>query len=1088
MKYVYKSRILYLISFIIISFCANLNATEFKQVIALDNLPQKDVQCLFKDSEGFIWIGTLDGLYRYDGYDFKPYLVTKKKNSISSNMILALDEDTLGNIWISTYGEGVNKLNPKTGIFKHFSLEELETPLDNINLIVDDNNILWLGSWEGVKRIEFDSKMNNIQHCTSVFDTRVSTRALCTDSKGQLWIGAVDKTYVVKDHNYQNITCDTLKYGCFSLFPSNDKILHGKAHLRKIQTHKDSTGLDNYNTNIISYFSKRKPRYLFKMIETPKGVWVGTRKGVWQYKYTADESLILNEIFDKKNSEGIIKSNIIKAILEDNNENIWVGTRGGGLNIIKDNPKKFKHFTSTKDNGSLSNNFTKTIFIDSENELWIGTESGGVNRIALNDSVDYNNDFKHYEINSQRTANRVYAIEEIQTPLSHKQERLIFFGTSHPVELATMNPATNEIKKVSYPKRNFGFVFCLKATSDTTLWVGTYYNGLWRLTLDKNGEVINSKQFTSKSPKSSISSNIIRHIEYDSKGNLWVSTDKGVNILSPIELQKNNPTFIQYNTNKGLPFNYILQIYESKNQKIWMGSMGGGLIEVCGDNIKDLQFKQYTTQNCLANNAIKGIQEDKQGNLWISSNKGLSRFSPTLKCCVNYDINDGLQDNEYSEICSNKLKNGQLIFGGRNGFNIFYPEQINDDTIPPKLFLSHFYLFDKKIKPGDTINGRILLDQEIQYKRKLTLKHYENNFSIGFVGLQYNSPQKNNYKYQLEGFDQSWIISNSKVRLAKYTNLDPGDYTFKMTAANSDGYWNNEILEFDIEIIPPFWARWYFKLIILLLTFLLIFSYIKYRTFYLEKQKTMLKRVVRSRTLELQKANKELKEANDTKDKFFSIVAHDLRSPVNGFLGLTKLMDSNFENLEHEKLRHFVHVLAKSAKSMFGLLENLLYWARLQQDKYHFLPKEIQLNQTVQETLEGAQELASKKDINLSVNINPNLKVYNDEFVINMTIRNLLSNAIKFTPKGGEVKLSAYTENNRAIVAIKDSGIGMNNEIKNNLFDQSKDTHRIGTDNEPSSGLGLVLCKEFITKSGGELWVESQEGKGSTFFFSSALA
>lgn len=1076
------------ISLLFLSFLfSTLFADAYKQVYHLDGLPQNDAQCLFKDSKGLIWIGTLDGLHRYDGYSYKSYYVNEGKSSICGNMVISMAEDTLGHIWIATYGKGVCRFNPDTEEFISYrygvSQAKQFMPDDVGKIMIDHTNTIWVATQKGLQRITMDATMTTIVSIRDMFDDKLNITSIVEDGFNQIWAGGNGRVYLI--HNpYSNaeIKQTMLKYNGAKIAKfKNGVLLGGTNIIAALKNDKAKHGYDFFTILNLKDFGID---YISDLVYNKGKIWAASRNGVDVFFRHEDGQWDHEKNFKNDKSENDITSNIVVSIISDDNDQVWIGSRGGGVSMIQTSPKSFMHFHKSELSTSLSDNATRCMFIDSYKQLWIGTEAGGVNvNAAFSD--DFSSGFTRINVNTRQHENRVYAIEEMPTPLLTSKS-LIFLGTSFPNNLVAVDPLSYEVKKIY---NAIGFVFALERYNDTTLWVGTYYNGLWRLSFDRSGELVKKENFLPTNDSNlGLTSNIIRYIKKDSKGNLWVATDKGLNLLEKGEVLKEKPHFRNFTQDcreTCFPFDYNLQIHEAKNGHLFLGTMGGGLIEVIEkpqDN--DYTFKQITKENGLPNNTVKAIQEDENGNLWLSTNMGVARYNYISSEIVIFDEYDGLQDNEFSEICSVTRDDGVIFLGGINGFNVFDPKEVSKDTIPPKLFFTSLSLKNKLISTGEEVHGRVLLKHSIEDLKHLSLKYKERDFTIAFVGVQYNSPIKNKYRYKLEGYDDTWQDASVNIREAKYTNLNHGEYTLLITAANSDGVWVKEPLELFIIIATPFWLKWWFiSLIVILISIVLVFSY-RHHFSRLEAQKRKLANMVEEQTAQLYMANEELKELNATKDKFFSIIAHDLRNPLNSFLGFTELLNADIQRFSIDRIQQMVGVMNHTAKSLYSLLENLLQWSRLQRGVVQFEDADMDLRKALKDVMTLSNDVAQAKGVKLENKVSRNLYVNYDKNTLEMIVRNLLSNAIKFTPTGGNVMVSAEEyDANHIKISIKDTGIGMSSEMQSNIFRVDKNTGRPGTNNEPSSGLGLILCKEFVEKRNGKLWVESVEMEGTTFHF-----
>ncbi len=605
-------------------------------------------------------------------------------------------------------------------------------------------------------------------------------------------------------------------------------------------------------------------------------------------------------------------------------------------------------------------------------------------------------------------------------------------------------------------------------------------------------------------------------------GDLWIITSD--DLLRFDLTQKKFEHFVHdVNDSTSLSSKQLYDVFEDSKGNIWVGTDDGlNVLKKSGKS-----FKCYRTEDGLPDNGIRSILEDDHGNLWLGTYKGLSKFIDAVNLpehpkFKNYTIEDGIQSNEFRGRSAYKGADGMMYFGGVNGFNMFYPDSIKDNPYIPDVVFTDFLLFNKPVKIGEKNSP---LKQDISLTHEIKLTHKQSFFTIKFVAINYSAPEKNEYATIMDGLENEWSYLGNK-REVTYRNLKPGKYTFHVKASNNDGVWNEEGASIKITILPRWWLTWYFKIIYAVLIISLIIAIFYIRTSNLRKQKEVLEKTVEERTHDLfeknalleyqseelvkinsmllknqetieiqseelkvtaenlEKVNEDLVSLNATKDKFFSIIAHDLRSPFNSFLGLTEIMAEDLPNLTMDKIHDITVSMRNSASNLYRLLENLLHWARLQQGSFSYNQEILQLFPIIDESLALINETAKNKEIILTTNIPENLKVFADKNVIQMVVRNLLSNALKFTNKGGKVSISAKAVENFVNVTVEDSGIGMSKNLIENLFRLDVSTNRKGTKGEPSTGLGLIICKELIEKQGGKLWVESEEGNGSKFHFS----
>ncbi len=1070
----------------------NLKANEpWYRIRQLDNLPQNDVSCIYRDSKGFVWIGTLDGLHRYDGYAYKTYRIDEDKNSISSNMVIAVDEDSQGHIWIGTYGKGICMLNPENDRFIRYSTTSdslHRLPSDDVTcMIVDSKDVIWMGNWYGAYRIWPNQNSYTLKEVVTLPLGELSDssglfeiKTIHEDQSHVLWIGSnlnlirvsnphssVENLDFHADPNNSEVLCN---------YPSG--ILVGGQQLISYSTHLTATNWES-SRNVISNIRSSALLYL------DSALWVGNRSGLQFFHWTGTEWAYKGS-YKKDDLENGLASNIITTIISDHTGKLWIGTRGGGVSTIRLNPKKIEHYKHTIQAGSIADNLIRCIYEDSDKNLWIGSEEGGISLLRSSKANAYQNGFQHLTVSDNINGNRVYCIGEMKTPKAKQQSSLLWMGTSYPTHLVAMDPKTLRVKKQPQWIDRIGFVYAIAIQNDSTLWVGTYGEGLWRFHVNAEGDIVRYRHFSREiQPNCQLSSSIIRSLLFDSKGCLWIGTDKGLNRIHPKELDSKMPSFQVFEMGEkpeNLDFDYILQVFEDRHKKIWIGTMGGGLLEFKEDpSSENWSFTPVTTKNGLPNNSIKSILEDHQGNLWLSSNRGLSRFDPHSRSIVNYDIEDGLQDNEFSEICACKRANGQLLFGGINGFNAFYPEEIERDTIKPKLFFTDFYILNQLVHPGDIINKRVVLEKTIEYTKTIRLKYKENSFSIGFVALQLNAPQKNNYQYQLEGFDKQWYSASSSHRMAKYTNIPSGKYIFKVNGSNCDNIWADQPIQITIRIAPPpyrnIWAISGYSVLVSLL----LFSLNKMYRFNMARKQELL----------ISKIEKEnIESVSLMKLQFFTNISHEFRTPLTLIdAPLERLIQLNKSLSQNERMQNY-RLIRQNVNVMLRLINQLMDFRRLERDKMKLNARFRELNSFVQAIYQSFEPWAHKKEIQFD--FKPNFHALNmwfDPDKIEKVLYNLLSNAIKFTPRHGRVELLIIKDDltNSAVVSVKDTGVGIAEDEQEHIFERYYQPSKKYTQSFGGTGIGLALSKGLVEIHHGSIQFSSTKGEGSTFTVSLPL-
>ena len=810
---------------------------KFEHISLENGLSQSSVYGIVQDNKGFMWFATLDGLNKYDGYTIKVYRnKTGDSTSISDNVINCLYVDPPifgGSLWIGTRGEGLDKFNQLNETFESYSnngSNSLIISNKNVTSIIGTENFLWVGTTNGLNRIDRKTKSTK-QYFVE--------QGLASNFINQLFAEKTGSLLICTNEGLNKLDLKTEKIETFT-FGNNSGLNNIKTGLYSMDGFiylGTKNGLLRYNPQSKEYhvfqnFSDLKvPENdaINSLVEAKDGIiWIGTEKGGLSsfdkkteqfYTYTHDpsnrKSLKTNEILtlyqDKAsilwigNSLGGINkwnraaedlsvfrhnpyndqslsSNQVRHIYEDSKKRIWVGTVQGGLNRFIEEEELFVHFKNNPNNpSSLPNNHVRTIIEDSKGRFWVGTDGGGFCQFFP--ETGRFKVYKHNGLDSTGISNNhIWRITE------DKKGRIWIATKGGGINI--FNPDNHEFKAFKYKKND---IKSLSNNEVTTvfedylgnIWIGTFGGGLNRWNEDT--ETFTRYKYQKDNPNS-IGNDRIYAIVEDSKGRLWIGTKGSLDYYD-----RKNDSFISYDEKDGLP-----------------------------------------------NNVIMGILEDNEGNIWVSTNSGLSKFNPETKKLRNYNISDGLQSNEFLVGSFCKKSNGELIFGGIGGFNVFDPGKIKDNPNKPSVVITGFKVSNAEMK----------FDTTISEKKIIILDHTQKDISFDFVALDYIFPQKNQYKYQLIGFDKDWVDIRFQ-RYATYTNLPPGDYIFKVIGSNNDEVWNEEGSEIIVIIKPAIWQRTWFKVtsVILLISIVLLLFYLRIRS--IKKRNEHLEEQVRLRTAEV---------------------------------------------------------------------------------------------------------------------------------------------------------------------------------------------------------------------------------------------
>jgi signal transduction histidine kinase len=628
--------------------------------------------------------------------------------------------------------------------------------------------------------------------------------------------------------------------------------------------------------------------------------------------------------------------------------------------------------------------------------------------------------------------------------------------------------AYNEFfKNSALPPLNNVRIYMIIQDRSANYWIGTQ-NGLYKINSEKSTVEIFQKELDTNHK---LSANLVYCLLEDSDGLIWIATVSGLDVYNPVT--KEIKHFRK--EEKGLTDDLIISLCEDSKGRIWIGT--STYVNIY--NKKDSTFTYYSQEHGLPNNNIFEIIKDGSKDLWLATGKGLCKFDEKQNTFHTFTLEDGLQSLEFNLRATYLCADGEMLFGGMNGFNSFYPDSIFKNPYIPNLVFTAFH------KTKGTTKEYV----NLEVSDEVVLKFNVTSFTIEFAALEYTNPQKNNYSYQMEGISDEWVdIGNRKF--VPFSGLPPGKYTFKVKGSNNDGVWNDKEISISIIILPPWWESIYAYIIYLVLIILSIVVFIKIRVRKLKHDKKILKQKVAERTIQIEEQsqliiskNQELKELNITKDKFFSIIGHDLGNQFHNIVGFSELLISDFKKLDDNKIEYYLTYIYNSSRHAHELLENLLTWARIQTKSIDYHPEVFNLNAKIVDSIDFLYGANIEKNIKIEVFAKKEIEIYADINMFTTVFRNLLANAIKFTHENGNISIYIKKKKNFCEITVQDSGVGISEENIQKIFRIDSNHSTLGTNGEKGTGLGLILCKEFIEKHNGKIWIESVVGKGSKFMF-----
>lgn len=1078
----------YLLFFFLISniLCSQNKYEDYRFINIKEGISKRAVTSIIQDHYGFMWIGTNGaGLYKYDGVNYIAFENNwKKPNSINSDFVHSLFIDSYKRIWVGT-NQGLCLYNRDLNKFQNINLcktisKNIKCEITVRSILQDNSGNLFIATQ---KNGLFTVNLKTLKVAKVNFDTNstsdVQIYCLAKNKEGEIYLGtdkglkkydrrkkSITSVFINSNENTKKIISERIES---ILFDNNQDLWlgtfsNGLIKLSKSQNTLQINSFPISNKRILSILNVDKNKILCS--SENDGLFLVNNHGE-----------VLHQYLNDRNDSYSLKSNSIWSLYKDKENRIWLGYYNRGVatfnklhdtfNVIESQINKSK---------SLQVSSATSIVKDREGKLWVGMEGGGVDVVDL-----ANKNFIH--INSKN--NQVYS------GLHSDDIQVVFIDSKQNVWLGSWNDGIYFLKSGSKRFINFNSkntkglisdrILSFAEDSKGTIWIGSYLKGIH--CYDPSKKIFNhleSYPFTS----SGLSDSDVRKVLVDSKDRVWVGTSYGLFQVVP----KKDATFLVKKMNSSMPKTgskhkstlSILSLYESRNKTIWVGTDGDGLYSY---NDKDNQFMWHNDFVGLNEKLVSSIIESKDGSIWLSGKSGITKLDLKAKTAHRYTTDDGLLANDFNFNSVLKDEKGVLYFGSYEGINYFDPNKIPNKKEEPSLYLNDFKIFNKSIGPND---DETPLSKVISETDSLTLNHNQSVFTIEYIGINYSYPGKNEYAFYLEGLENNWnYVGNS--RTATYTNLEPGEYIFKVKSRKKRGSWNREPLSLYIKILPPWWKSnlaYFFYL--LMIAGVIIFINKIYQNRFKVKQAIKLES---ERAIQIEKLN-------EKKLQFFTNISHEFRTPLTLIINpLEDLLKSKNTELSSEVLNKLL-IMHKSSDRLSNLINELMDFRKLQSDQVKILTQQINIVEFTQDIFDSFKEEALKRNMNfIFESTSEKFEDWMDVKMFEKIIINIISNAFKVTSDGGMIKVIINTAPKFSLlpladiekeipsfeISVQDTGVGLNEKDIKKIFNRFYQVNNLNKAYYGSTGIGLEVVKGFVELHKGRIDVESKLGVGTKF-------
>ncbi len=1035
---------------------------KFTRVAAERGLATGAVEAIIQDRFGYTWFGGTAGIgvVQYDGYDFVIHPPARPgEPGLSNGVVWDIFEDSRGELWVAT-DVGINRFNREQGIFEPYTpnASDLAAPFAR-SISEDSDGILWVGFMGGLGRFDPDTRVFDVYLRGQRSDSTViseNIRVLHAGQHGAVWIGT----------DSESLSRFDIRKERFIHYDLSNREGQPSSHMTVLGLHQTSDGT----------------------------VWVGTDDGLHTINPATDEALRLGPI---PGNNSTIQADVVGPIIEDTIGNLWIGTELGLYYFDRDTGRFTVSLYDHNKPHSLTHNAVRSLFLDNRDDLWLGHFPSGVS--LLNRTTMLFTTYHH-------EPNNVNSLSQGSVLSLHESEQgKLFIGTDGG-GLNILDRTTDTFVHLRHdPQQPYSLsapaALTIMPAMGDKLWVGTWNGGLnlfdpsnnqfsrfdkwepgpmdnvWATLQDNQGILWIGTTGGGLGKYNPITGNLLWYqndgdslhnfpsyvvwsIYQDQSGQIWVGTADGLAQYNPetdsFTVYKHSPE-----DPTSLSSDAVFDLKEDELGNLWIATRDGGL------NLFDRTQKNFThidQSHGLPSNTIASVVPDMQGNIWLGTSNGISRYTPENGQIISYDQAAGIQGNEFNIGSGLRLSSGEIAFGGTYGLTIFDPSNFSADESPPQVYIVELEIFNEPIRPGTPDS---ILQKAISQTDRITLSHRDSVFSLTFVAISYTGSGRNQYAYMLEGFENQWNYIGNR-RTATYTNLSPGDYVFRIKAANSQGVWNNEGATLNIRILPPPWKTWWaYSLYILAFAAIILWYVNRHR-----------KEIALER-----KVSAQLKQLDKLKDNFLANTSHELRTPLNGIIGIAESLVAGIGGEQSEASVNNLKMIIDSGRRLDRLVNDILDFSKLKNNSLNLDKKPVDICSLTNVVCALSRHLIGEKNLKIINNISPTTpRVHADEDRVQQIMYNLLGNAIKFSNEG-VITIIASSKDDIVEISVTDTGMGIQQKNLQRIFnafeqeDGSIDRAHAGT------GLGLTVTRQLVELHGGTISVQSTPGVGSTFSF-----